>query len=419
MNGQHYQGPLQSQQRRAGRRRLVTNLHPDNWPDLAKAVWERAARVTTTLDEAKGRIAAWRPSTREAGMREYGCWLGFLTAQGALPPNEDPAGRITPEHVRAYVMSMAERCSSVTRVIGVARLVMIASALFPDHDWTWLRRVRAGLQQLAKPSRRKEGRVVPQRDLRRLGQHLMTYAADNMSMSRLAAALRHRDGLLIAILALAPIRRANLVALEIGRQFVKTERGWLISLPPEEMKAPRAFEAPLPGDLGAAIERYLQVHRPHLLQRSGSAATARLWIGETGKPISPLCAWQIVTKHTRRHLGVAVNPHLARDCAVTTLGEEDPERVWMAPAVLGQRSHAVTHRHYNHARRREAFRRFQDLRSSGLGSGGAAAGRSSRNVAPIWRSGTARCDLRTLQLRPAARGVHGGPDPHLPGSRGA
>ena len=61
-----------------------------------------------------------------------------------------------------------------------------------------------------------------------------------------------------------------------------------------------------------------------------------------------------VTELTRAAFGRAVNPHLFRDCAATSLALEDPAHVRIAAQVLGHGAFSTTERHYNLARGQEA-----------------------------------------------------------------
>jgi len=61
-----------------------------------------------------------------------------------------------------------------------------------------------------------------------------------------------------------------------------------------------------------------------------------------------------VRQRTRAAFGRAVNPHLFRDCAATSLALEDPAHVRIAAQVLGHGSFRTTERHYNLAQGQRA-----------------------------------------------------------------
>ena len=76
-------------------------------------------------------------------------------------------------------------------------------------------------------------------------------------MTKLARACQVRNGLMVALLALCPIRRKNFAALEIDRSFAKIHGKWWIALSASETKENRADERPIDDLLTPAIDRYL------------------------------------------------------------------------------------------------------------------------------------------------------------------
>jgi site-specific recombinase XerD len=69
----------------------------------------------------------------------------------------------------------------------------------------------------------------------------------------------------------------------------------------------------------------------------------------------------LVEARTRAAFGRAVNPHLFRDCAATSLAIEDPAHVRIAAQVLGHGAFATTERHYNLARGQEAAKSWHEM----------------------------------------------------------
>jgi integrase len=216
------------------------------------------------------------------------------------------------------------------------------------------------VQRRSTPSRRKAGRIVSPAVLLDLGNTMMEEGQAGTASDPVPAARLYRDGLVIAFLALIPLRRGNLVALEIGRQLTRSSGGWVVTIPGEEAKNHRPLVFTLPDALAAALDTYLAVHRPVLLARRRGGGTAGLWLGATGCPLSAIRVWRLVTGHTRQRLGVAVNPHLFRDCAATLLGDVDPANVLLAAPLLGHSDFRTTEGHYILAQTRGAFRAHHD-----------------------------------------------------------
>jgi integrase/recombinase XerD len=66
-----------------------------------------------------------------------------------------------------------------------------------------------------------------------------------------------------------------------------------------------------------------------------------------------------IVARTREGLGQPINPHLFRDCAVTSVAIDDPAHIGIASRLLGHRTRSTTERYYNQARGLEASRLMQ------------------------------------------------------------
>jgi len=93
-------------------------------------------------------------------------------------------------------------------------------------------------------------------------------ATENIS---LACALGYRDGLMIALLALIPLRRRTLAALRIGRQLVRSGDHWALDIPARDIKTKRPLEYPISAELSGRIDVYLNQFRCRI---PGAEATA-------------------------------------------------------------------------------------------------------------------------------------------------
>ena len=69
----------------------------------------------------------------------------------------------------------------------------------------------------------------------------------------------------------------------------------------------------------------------------------------------------IITETTRRELGIAVNPHLFRDCAVFTVAHNAGSEMGVASALLQHTDPRVTETHYNRGANVEAVRSFHQI----------------------------------------------------------
>jgi integrase/recombinase XerD len=163
-------------------------------------------------------------------------------------------------------------------------------------------------------------------------------------------AVLFRDGLLIAFLAMRPIRRKNLANLVVGIHLTQTAAGWRLYLPAAEVKNRVEYDRNIPPEVGVLLDRYLAEYRPILLGGQHDCATnVRLWISCTGRPLRPDQIWKQVSARTGKEFGQPVPPHVFRDCAMTTWALDLPKQVRAGIHVLGNHSFAVAENAYNMA----------------------------------------------------------------------
>src|SRR5262249_15797252 len=97
-----------------------------------------------------------------------------------------------------------------------------------------------------------------------IGIALITTAEQNLISSgevSLEDALSYRDGLFIALLSVAPLRRRTLTALTISKHLVNIGACWLLDIPAADTKTGRPLEFPLPDGLSGRISLYLDRFR--------------------------------------------------------------------------------------------------------------------------------------------------------------
>ncbi|RMI17308.1 hypothetical protein EBE87_23040, partial [Pseudoroseomonas wenyumeiae] len=228
------------------------------WPAADREAWARAQRPGDFLEEA-GAAATWRPATLRAVVGAYGRWLAFLDTEGTFDAAPAAASHITPDTVRRYVAVLRAQCAPVTRAGYIAWLCMMAQALAPERDWRWLNAVQARLQRQAEPVRQKRTRVVPAGELRQLGLDVMARAEalEAVRPNQPLAARDFRDGLMIALLAMRPLRQRNFLGIEIGRHLQPLGDGYVLVFAGSETKNHRPLEASVPASLVPALRRYL------------------------------------------------------------------------------------------------------------------------------------------------------------------
>jgi len=109
-----------------------------------------------------------------------------------------------------------------------------------------------------------------------------------------------RDGLIIALLALIPLRRRKLSALRIGKQLIKSGDAWSLDIPAQDVKTKRPLDYPISPELSQRIDIYLNEIRPQI---AGAGTHDYLWASSRGGPLRGPLIYNAVRKRTRKALG--------------------------------------------------------------------------------------------------------------------
>ena len=327
----------------------------DRWPQQDRQRWQAALQPGDLL-EAGGCRAGRSPYSNREIEKGYGRWLAWLDGRGLLDADVAPGDRITRDRVRAYAKHLEGQNASGTAIARLIELKVMAAIADPAREWDWIYRITSPIRARHKPARLKRPRLVHSRELLTLGLGLIAKAEDE------ATALRrfksYRDGLLVATLASRQLRLGNLTGLILGQTLVQQGGGWWIQIPAAETKTKDAIEMPWPEELVPHLETYLEDHRADIITLRGFRSDA-LWLSMYGPPMTDNAIYIRIVKRTREGLGRAINPHLFRDSATTSIAIDDPKHIGVASRLLGHRSGSTTERYYNQARSIEASRRMQ------------------------------------------------------------
>jgi integrase len=74
--------------------------------------------------------------------------------------------------------------------------------------------------------------------------------------------------------------------------------------------------------------------------------------------MTEMALYDRIRLRTKEAFGTAINPHLFRDAAATTMAIADPEHVRISAPLLGHRTFATTERYYQQATGYEAQRAY-------------------------------------------------------------
>ena len=305
---------------------MVTSLKLADWPLADQQALANACRPKQGLKRG-GAAAPLAPITRKDLERRYGYFLTYLDERGELDRSAAAAAQITPEAVEGYLAHVEPLWSPVTIAQTLFKLTRMGTLLAPDRDWSWLREIACDRDLVAHPKPRFD-RIVTSERLVEAGLGLMRSARENPRLRTYRRATLIRNGLMMALLALAPIRLKNFVGLTLGTSFRRIGDRWWIVLDRRETKSGAADERPVPRYLNQAIAIYLTLARPILLGRrefiigeedkSGEARNdlaGGLWIGAGGETLGYSAVERVIMETTRRALG---------EPSARTISEETP-----------------------------------------------------------------------------------------------
>jgi integrase len=326
-----------------------------HWPRADRDGWEKACLAPQRL-RAGGAAARLNSSTRVGLLRAYGYLLEFCRREGLFEEGAAAAGLVTPNIMAAFLLELYHRVGSVTRMVYISRIRAMAIILAPGQDFSWLYEIEADLRCEAK-LRPKHHRIVSSERLVKLGLDLIERGETRQHLTLLARARLVRDGLMVALLALCPIRLGNFSELHLGRQLrLIGSNDWWITLEGTETKSKRPDERPVPAILTEPIHRWARQWRLVFHPSDDS-----FWPSIKGGALAYTYVGHIITEVTRRELGIAVSPHLFRDCGVYTVATNAGDRMGIASGLLQHTDARTTEKHYNKGAMFSAADRYRQM----------------------------------------------------------
>ena len=327
------------------------------WPQADREEWQRACRPGSRFTPG-GPASRLGDISRAGYANRYGAFLGFLQRTGRLDCEAGAGRQIDPANVAAYVADLQVRVRTVTAYNAISQLRRAGKLIDPSTDLTWLNELEEHLRRNATP-RSKFDRLVMTDRLVEAGLTLIVESY-TFAGAPVARAKGIRNGLMIALLAVCPIRLKNFAALEIGRTFREIEGSWWIVLPANETKSRRADERRVPDFLNPYIELYLSDARPALTRPN--APTNGLWLSAvSGRPMIKKAVGTLVSKITFEALGVDVSPHLFRTAAASTAATYGGSQPHLARALLNHTDPRITEEHYNRATSMSAAETYAEI----------------------------------------------------------
>ena len=211
---------------------------------------------------------------------------------------------------------------------------------------------RGRLRQFDSPQNIRTLLDLPRRIFRELKQKTCPDRVD---------ALRAQQALAVEFLIVAPMRIANLTALDLTRHIVKTGRDASsvlhIVIPGEETKTGEPYEVTIPADTTVLLAAYRERYLPLI----STEPTSLLFPNLSGCCRDDTAFSTALSAFLRRETGLLMNAHLFRHLAVTLYLRNHPEDLETARRILGHKSLATTMRFYAYIKNDASFRRYDEF----------------------------------------------------------
>jgi len=342
--------------------RAKLHLPFDRWPLEDRLLWEQATNNSDPFGDAAG--ARLTDRSKHQYLFAWRRFLGFVVLEDGSALMLSPAKRLTKERVRAFASHLAKTNIPRSVAIQIDALYKSARIMLPDHDLAWLKSIKARLHSAA-PVQQAGGPAITSLQILQVGLSLMDQGPPvDRNRLLLSRAISYRDGLMIALLAFAPLRRKNLTSLEINRHLIGDGNERYIVIPARETKTRTPIEFAIPSLLLPYFDIYLTVVRPRLLKDLSCQA---LWISPRGTALRYGAMGDIVSRHTFNLLGLRLTPHDTRDAAATTWALGNPTEIRTATNLLSHTDSRTMQKHYNRAKAVEASRAYAEIvRTKGM-----------------------------------------------------
>lgn len=316
----------------------------DRWPAEDRSRWQAAFQAGNRFD-GSGPGSHLAESTRRNLWISYARFLGFISATRRGLLQLTPEARIDRVAVAEYVAWRGRSCGDAMVAVDLDGLRGALRLICPTVDWSWLLNIAKRIKAAA-PRRAPKYHLVTSERLYALGTKLMDRAITETRIAErisTAHAFDYRDGLIIALLALVPLRKRTLVALRIGNHLVKNGDLWALDIPAADTKTRRPLDYPISQELSTRIDFYLNQFRRLI---PGAGTHTALWASNKRRPMSAIGIHKAVRRRTTKAFGFAVNLHRFRHAAASFWSIQDPANVRGVKDLLGQASFGITEKHY-------------------------------------------------------------------------
>lgn len=333
------------------------HLRIEDWPKADRQAFEGAFMPGDIFDDQCPPGAHLSAGSRRKNQYSYGRWLGHLAVADPeallIPPGE----RLTLDRMHRFVLELQDEVRATTVASTVDGIYQAARLIAPAIDWSWLSGLKRRLHAQSEPLDRFCKLIMPDETLD-IGISLMDAACDAAFRPHKLNEIQFRDGLIIALLTLWPIRRRSLAALTVNRHIELSEGRINLLLFGEDTKGRRPEAITLHPILVPYFEHYLAKIRPILL---GDRTSDALWVSQHGKSLTGDAIYGAVRKRLFKATRKLTSLHDFRRATGTYIAQTMPEKIGILPGLLQHCDPNTGQRHYNQARSENASRRFAEV----------------------------------------------------------
>lgn len=360
---------------------MALGLSETDWSPADRACWEDVLLPKFAVD-------GLRPLSVVNYLKTYKRWLGYLKSLG-LRDYDSPLSSVAPDIGRSFLDNLRGRASAQTAFTEARQLKRLIKTAAPGATMHWL---NAAIDCFARELKGPPRLAVPPSSDRifregcrmiNLGRRLF-HVDDGSGRTAVRGRNLVRDGLMLALLAVRPLRLSNFAELRLGENLIFCRsRAW-IRIAGNGTKTGAALEVPFPRRLLSGLQYYLGGPR---LAFPNARVLPSLWISDRGTPMTDQVASRIIRARTFEAFGTPISAHQFRHAAATFLAEKHPELIALAPDILGHANVFIAERFYNLASPQSGASTLQANLIAIAGTGARRTDNAHRSVRRLRHSG--------------------------------
>lgn len=339
-------------------------IPPAAWPPDDLFRWKRAL-AGNGYKGADNRAVGWSPRRRENVEDAYGRFLGWLKQQKGGLSGKSCVDAVTPKKIERYIAYLRETLAPYSVLTYFEGVIAFVAVTTPKIDVDWMNARYAKMKARAYATRPKTAHLQHTATLVELGLELMKEAlAVNLPGGDpdTETALKFQAGLMIAVLAIAPLRIRNFQDIVIGRSLVYEHKRYILRFSASETKTGIRIEMPLPVELEAYIAIFCAKYRAALMKKqAGKLNSPAFWIDHRGKKMREHDIRATIKHWTELKFGKYLWPHLFRDAAATTIAQDDPAHVAIIATILSHTSLKTAQKSYDQSTSLQACRAVGEI----------------------------------------------------------